>query len=56
MDVAAISGKTITEGNIGVAYTYNEPLIAYEFVEDCARLITKQGQNEIPAAVRHNKS
>ena len=25
-------------GNIGLAFTYNEPLIGYEFVRDCARL------------------
>lgn len=46
-DVAAISGKTAPDGNIGVAYTYNEPLIAYEFVEDCARLIAEQGQKNV---------
>lgn len=27
------------EGNIGVAFTYNEPLIAYEFVRDTAKLV-----------------
>lgn len=26
-------------GNIGLAYTYNEPLISYEFVRDCAQEI-----------------
>ena len=26
-------------GNIGVAYTYNEPLIGYEYVRDCAALV-----------------
>ena len=30
-------------GNIGVAYTYNEPLIGYEYVQDCATLIHEQG-------------
>ncbi len=25
-------------GNIGIAYTYNEPLISYEYVYDCSRL------------------
>jgi pyruvate formate lyase activating enzyme len=28
----------VDRGNIGIAYTYNEPLIAYEYVMDCARL------------------
>ena len=30
-------------GNIGVAYTYNEPLISYEYVQDCASLVHEQG-------------
>ena len=27
-----------TQGNIGLAFTYNEPLIGYEYVLDCAKL------------------
>ena len=30
-------------GNIGVAYTYNEPLVSYEYVRDCAELVREQG-------------
>ena len=30
-------------GNIGVAYTYNEPLVSYEYVRDCAGLVREQG-------------
>ena len=30
-------------GNIGVAYTYNEPLIGYEYVQDCAALVHERG-------------
>ena len=30
-------------GNIGIAYTYNEPLVGYEFVRDCAVLVRKAG-------------
>ena len=30
-------------GNIGVAYTYNEPLVGYEYVRDCAKMIHKNG-------------
>lgn len=34
-------------GNIGVAYTYNEPLISYEYVRDCAKLVHAQGQYNV---------
>ena len=30
-------------GNIGVAYTYNEPLVGYEYVRDCAALVKEAG-------------
>ena len=32
-----------THGNIGVAFTYNEPLMNYEYVRDCARLLQENG-------------
>lgn len=31
------------EGNIGVAYTYNEPLVAWEYVRDAAKLVRQSG-------------
>ena len=34
-------------GNIGIAYTYNEPLIGFEFVRDCAILAKQQGLKNI---------
>lgn len=34
-------------GNIGVAFTYNEPLIGYEYVRDCARLLRKEGMKTV---------
>ena len=42
-DVAALAVQAIPNGNIGVAYTYNEPLIGYEFVYDCAVLVHTEG-------------
>lgn len=34
-------------GNIGIAYTYNEPLTAFEFVYDCAKLAKEAGLKNI---------
>lgn len=39
--------ELIEEGNIGIAYTYNEPLIAYEYVLDCARLAHEQSLKNV---------
>lgn len=35
------------QGNIGLAYTYNEPLIGWEFVRDCAREVRARGMDNI---------
>ena len=32
-----------SQGNLGLAYTYNEPLVGWEFVRDCAKEIRKRG-------------
>ena len=42
-DVVALAVQTVADGNVGVAYTYNEPLIGYEFVYDCAELVRGAG-------------
>jgi pyruvate formate lyase activating enzyme len=34
-------------GNIGIAYTYNEPLIGYEFVKDCSILAKESGLKNV---------
>lgn len=35
------------QGNIGLAYTYNEPFIAYEYMLDCAKLCRERGMKNI---------
>ncbi len=35
------------QGNIGIAYTYNEPLIGYEYVRDCAKLAHENGLKNV---------
>jgi len=34
-------------GNIGIAFTYNEPLIGYEYVKDCAILARQKGLKNV---------
>ena len=36
-----------TRGNIGIAFTYNEPLIGYEFVRDTAKLSKLAGMENV---------
>lgn len=36
-----------SRGNIGLAYTYNEPLVGYEFVRDCALLVEAEGLKNV---------
>ena len=46
-EIAAASLEFAARENIGMAYTYNEPLINFEFIYDCAELILKQNQKNI---------
>ena len=34
-------------GNIGIAFTYNEPLVGYEYVRDCAKLAHENGLKNV---------
>ena len=36
-----------SQGNIGIAFTYNEPLIGYEFVRDTAKLSKQAGMQNV---------
>ncbi|MBR5033657.1 MAG: AmmeMemoRadiSam system radical SAM enzyme [Treponema sp.] len=35
------------QGNIGIAFTYNEPLIGYEFIRDTAKLSKESGMQNV---------
>lgn len=42
--LAGLAGRLAEErGNIGLAYTYNEPLVGWEFVRDCAIEVRRRG-------------
>lgn len=46
-ELAATARYYQPKGNIGVAYTYNEPLIGYEYVRDTARLVHEMGMKNV---------
>lgn len=46
-ELTGLALKTRSDGNIGIAFTYNEPLIGYEFVRDTARLAKESGLKNV---------
>ena len=42
-EIAELALRTRRQGNIGAAFTYNEPLVGYEFVRDTAKLVREKG-------------
>ena len=46
-ELAELAVQYKSHGNIGVAYTYNEPLIGYEFVRDTAKLVHDAGMKNV---------
>ena len=45
--IADLAKRYESRGNIGVAFTYNEPLIGYEFVRDTADLVHGLGMKNV---------
>jgi pyruvate formate lyase activating enzyme len=46
-DALALAQRYVPQGNIGLAYTYNEPFIWYEYVRDTAPLIKAAGLHNV---------
>ena len=46
-DLARTAEYYRKKGNIGVAYTYNEPLVGYEFVRDTAKRVHERGMKNV---------
>ena len=46
-ELADLAEQLKTRGNIGIAFTYNEPLIGYEFVRDTAKLAHERGMKNV---------
>ena len=47
VELAGIALQYKDEGNIGVAFTYNEPLVGYEYVVDAAIEVHKRGMKTV---------
>ncbi len=41
--LVSLAEQTRSRGNIGIAFTYNEPLVGYEYVLDAAKLAKERG-------------
>ena len=46
-ELCALAGRERGRGNIGVAYTYNEALVGYEYVRDSAKLVHEAGMKNV---------
>lgn len=46
-ELAGMAKEYLALGNVGLAYTYNEPFINVEFMRDCAELIVAQDQQNV---------
>lgn len=46
-ELTAIAEECRERGNIGVAFTYNEPLIGWEYVFDAAKLVREKGMKSV---------
>ena len=46
-ELAGCLPEYASRGNIGVAFTYNEPLVGYEYVRDTAKLVKARGLKNV---------
>ncbi len=46
-ELASQALRLVHQGNIGLAYTYNEPFVGFEYVLDCCRLVKQRHMNNI---------
>ena len=46
-DLVSLAEKLKPQGNIGVAFTYNEPLISYEYVRDTSKILHERGLKSV---------
>jgi pyruvate formate lyase activating enzyme len=44
---AGLVAEALRTGSVGLAYTYNEPTVWYEFVHDCCRAVREAGMKNV---------
>lgn len=47
LELAEQAAKCRSMGNIGAAFTYNEPLVGWEYVRDAAKLVKEAGMKNV---------
>lgn len=47
LELTSLAQELVPQGNIGMAYTYNEPMIGFEFIKDVANEIKKVGLKNV---------
>ena len=45
--IVSMAVNTVAEGNIGAAYTYNEPVIGFEYILECMKQIRNKGLKNV---------
>lgn len=46
-EIAELAASLVAKGSVGVAYTYNEPIISLEYVLECGALVKKKGLSNV---------
>lgn len=46
-ELAGLAESMKNRGNIGAAFTYNEPMVGYEYVRDCAKAVRGRGMKNV---------
>ncbi len=46
-NLARVATERRSQGNLGVAYTYNEPMVSFEYVADTAPLVAEAGMKNV---------
>ena len=46
-DMTEVAYSLKDQGNAGIAFSYNEPLVGWEYVHDCSKTVKRRGMNAL---------